>query len=130
MLLRKQDNNHVKTQEISSVSEPSQEVSNSLTFGSLVIYHSKRTVLLNDERIAITTSEFNLLWLLASHAEEILSRDFLYRSLRGIEYDGIDRSIDTKIATLRRKLGDSASMSTRFITVRSQGYLFVPDSWN
>lgn len=102
---------------------------NELTFNSLVISHAKRTVFLNNERVALTTSEFDLLWLLANHAEEVLSRDFLYKKLRGIEYDGLDRAIDTKIAILRKKLGDSASMPTRIITVRGKGYLFVPESW-
>ena len=101
-----------------------------LNFGQLAIYLSKRQVILNNEKIALTTSEFDLLALLASHAEEILSRDFIYKTLRGIEYDGMDRTIDTKVANLRKKLGDNASMSTRIITVRGQGYLFVPDSWD
>ncbi len=104
--------------------------SKDLNFGQLAIYLSKRQVVLNSEKIALTTSEFDLLALLASHAEEILSRDFIYKTLRGIEYDGMDRTIDTKVANLRKKLGDNASMSTRIITVRGQGYLFVPDSWD
>lgn len=102
----------------------------SLHFGQLSIHHSKRAVTLSEQPVALTTSEFDLLWLLALHAEEVLSRDFLYKTLRGIEYDGIDRSIDTKVAQLRKKLGDNASLSTRIITVRGQGYLFVPDSWD
>ena len=105
-------------------------VTKDLNFGQLAIYLSKRQVVLNSEKIALTTSEFDLLALLASHAEEILSRDFIYKTLRGIEYDGMDRTIDTKVANLRKKLGDNASMSTRIITVRGQGYLFVPDSWD
>ncbi len=102
----------------------------SLQFGQLAIHQSKRSVSLGSQAISLTTSEFDVLWLLASHAEEILSRDFLYKTLRGIEYDGMDRTIDTKIANLRKKLGDNASLSTRIITVRGQGYLFVPDSWD
>jgi two-component system response regulator RstA len=101
-----------------------------LSFSSLIISQTKRITLLNDQRVALTTSEFDLLWLLASHAEEVLSRDYLYKTLRGIEYDGLDRSMDTKVAILRKKLGDNASMPTRIITVRGQGYLFVPESWD
>ncbi len=101
-----------------------------LKFDQLIIHHSKRSVSLAKQTIALTTSEFDLLWILANHAEEVLSRDFLYKNLRGIEYDGMDRAIDTRIANLRKKLGDNASLPTRIITVRGQGYLFVPDSWN
>lgn len=101
-----------------------------LSFGSLSIEHSKRKASLGGTRIQLTTSEFDLIWLLASHAEEVLSREYLYQSLRGIEYDGMDRAMDTKIANLRKKLGDNAAMPTRIITVRGRGYLFVPDSWD
>jgi two-component system response regulator RstA len=101
-----------------------------LDYGQLSIYYSSRSVTLASEPVSLTTSEFDLLWLLANHAEEVLSRDDIYRALRGIEYDGLDRSIDTKVANLRKKLGDRPSLSRRIITVRGQGYLFVPDNWD
>lgn len=101
-----------------------------LHFGKLSIFTNKRLVTLDGEKIAFTTSEFELLLLLATHAEEVLSRDFIFKATRGIEYDGMDRTVDTKVSNLRKKLGDSGSLSSKIITVRSQGYLFVPDSWN
>ena len=103
--------------------------SKELKFGQLNISSSKRSVVLDRNDIALTTSEFDLLWLLANHAEQTLSRDYIYTTLRGTEYDGMDRAIDTLVANLRKKLGDSASLSTRIVTVRGQGYLFVPDNW-
>ncbi len=114
---------------ISNDIEPNNTNKN-ITFGQLLISTSKRQVTLNNESIVLTTGEFSLLHLLAEHPEEILSRDFIYKTLRGIEYDGMDRTIDTRVANLRKKLGDSASMSTRIVTVRGQGYLFIPDSWD
>lgn len=53
----------------------------------------------------MTDSEFDLLWLLASEPDQVLSRDILTKALRGIEYDGIDRTVDNKIVLLRKKLG-------------------------
>jgi len=103
---------------------------NTLLFGQLTIKKSTRSVIFKDASISLTTSEFDLLWLLASHSEEIMSRDFIYQKLRGIEYDGMDRTIDSKVATLRKKLCDDASLSKRIITVRGKGYLFVPDTWH
>ncbi len=123
MLLRRKDAE-------SLVEVQPDEAKKKLTFGGLVIHHSKRSATLADKPVSLTTSEFDLLWLLASHAEEVLSREYLYKKMRGIEYDGLDRSIDTKIANLRKKLGDNPSLSRRIITVRGQGYLFVPDSWD
>ena len=48
----------------------------------------------------------------------------------GIEYDGTDRTIDNRIVTLRKKLGDSTTPPQKIITVRGKGYLFMPDAWN
>jgi len=128
MLLRRTRNKANPPSPPLEISSP--VVKKALHFGSLSIQHSNRVVTLSAQTVALTTGEFELLWLLANHAEEVLSRDFLYKTLRGIEYDGMDRAIDTCVANLRKKLGDNASLSTRIITVRGQGYLFVPDNWN
>jgi len=128
MLLRRQEDVNDTSPQAITNTEP--QLSQNLKFGKLSIYLSKRQVVLGEQQVTLTTSEFDLLALLANHAEMILSRDFIYKTLRGIEYDGMDRGIDTKVANLRKKLGDNASMSTRIITVRGQGYLFVPDSWD
>lgn len=42
----------------------------------------------------------------------------------------MDRAIDTKVAILRNKLGNSTSLSKLNITVKGKGYLFEPDTWN
>lgn len=96
-----------------------------LVFGNLVIDADNRAVLMNDKPVDFTTAEFDLLWLLASHAGQILSRDDILNALRGIEFDGLDRSIDARISRLRRRLGDDLE-NPRFIkTVRAKGYLFL-----
>lgn len=48
--------------------------------------------------------EFELLWLLASQAGEILSRDEILNQIRGIGFDGLNRSVDVCISKLRNKL--------------------------
>lgn len=99
------------------------------SFGSFSIDQTARRVTLNDECIELTTGEFDLLWLLASAAGTVLSRDMILASLRGIDYDGLDRSIDVGISRLRAKLQDTATPPARIKTVRGKGYLFVPDAW-
>jgi two-component system OmpR family response regulator len=79
--------------------------------------------------IDLTTAEFDLLWLLARHAGSVLSRDDLLQELRGIGFDGLDRSIDARISRLRRKLGDDPENPTRIKTVRGKGYLFSKHDW-
>lgn len=96
-----------------------------LTFGALVIDSIRREAWLNSELIDLTGAEFDLLWLLASNAGRILSREETFVALRGIEYDGQDRSIDVRISRIRPKIGDDPDMPRLIKTVRSKGYLFV-----
>jgi len=100
-----------------------------LSFGNFRISQATRNAYLGDETIDLTTAEFDLLWLLARHAGSILSRDDLLQQLRGIGFDGLDRSIDARISRLRRKLGDDPDNPTRIKTVRSKGYLFSKHDW-
>ena len=100
-----------------------------LAFGNFGISQATRSAHLGDEPIDLTTAEFDLLWLLASHAGSILSRDDLLQELRGIGFDGLDRSIDARISRLRRKLGDDPDNPTRIKTVRGKGYLFSKHDW-
>jgi two-component system response regulator RstA len=100
-----------------------------LIFDSLKINIGRRQVELAGELIKLTETEFELLWLLASNPEKPVSRDEISQSLRGIEYDGLDRSIDNKIVSLRKKLGDTNGLPRRIITVRGKGYLFITDQW-
>jgi two-component system OmpR family response regulator/two-component system response regulator RstA len=76
-----------------------------------------------------STVEFDLLWLLASRAGTVLSRDDITIGLRGLEYDGMNRSIDMRVSRLRKALGDDAENPQRIKTVRGQGYLFSRNDW-
>ncbi len=104
--------------------------SDSQIFGQFRISQATRTASLNDQAIDLTTAEFDLLWLLASHAGNVLSRDDLLQELRGIGFDGLDRSIDARISRLRKKLNDDPENPTRIKTVRGKGYLFSKHDWN
>ncbi|EJL6400949.1 response regulator [Vibrio cidicii] len=100
-----------------------------LIFGQLQIYLVQRYVSLNGETVSLTPAEFDVLVLLARNAEQVVSRDEILKTLRGIEYDGFDRSVDVKVASLRKKLMDNLSQPRKIITVRAKGYLFIPDAW-
>ena len=98
-----------------------------LDFGDLVIDSSMREAWLNTETIDLTSAEFDLLWLVASNAGRVLTRDEIFTALRGIEYDGQDRSIDVRVSRIRPKVGDDPMHPRRIKTVRSKGYLFVKE---
>ncbi|WDE14223.1 response regulator [Thalassomonas haliotis] len=123
MLLRRQD----KAQKADG--DEIQTRDKVLEFGQLWINSSLQRCKLGQEVVPLTPSEFSILWALASQAETVLSREQLLQVLSGLEYDGLNRTIDNKIAQLRKKLNDDASRPKGIITVRGKGYLFVPDYW-
>ncbi len=102
---------------------------NDIVLGGLRVSEAAQQVWLDGDKVQLTTQEFELLILLAKNAGTVLSRKAIFRNLRGIEYDGLDRSIDGRISKLRRKLKDSATHPTRVKTVWGKGYLLVPDAW-
>jgi two-component system response regulator RstA len=100
-----------------------------LDFGTLQIDRANRSVYYMNEMVNLSTGEFDLLYELASHAGKVSSRETLLWALRGVSYDGFDRSIDAAVSRLRRKLGDDPHNSRKIKTVRHKGYLFVTDAW-
>lgn len=93
----------------------------------IVLNVSTREVLKADVPLELTDAEFDLLAILIEEPGKIVSRDDLFLLLRGIEYDGIDRSIDQRISTLRRKLDDAEPPHHYLKSVRSKGYMLIPD---
>jgi DNA-binding response OmpR family regulator len=100
-----------------------------IRLGALRVSESSREVWLNNLPVVLTTQEFELLSLLAKRAGQLVSRTEVFRAVRGIDYNGLDRSIDVRISKLRRKLDDNADAPTRIKTVWGKGYLLVPDAW-
>ena len=97
-----------------------------LTEVPLKIDDSSRTVFVYGKDLKLTTSEFDLLAFLFEHQGQTLSRQELYHSLRGIDYDGLDRSIDLRVSKLRSHLRDMGLAQEVIKTVHGRGYHFVP----
>lgn len=99
-----------------------------LQFGPLVVDNTLREAWLADSSIELTSAEFDLLWLLVANAGRILSREEIFTALRGVGYDGQDRSIDVRISRIRPKIGDDPIHPRMIKTIRSKGYLFVREA--
>ncbi len=99
-----------------------------LQFGPLRIDHSLREAWLREQGIELTSAEFDLLWLLMSNAGRVLSREEIFTSLRGVGYDGQDRSIDVRISRIRPRIGDDPIHPRMIKTLRGKGYLFVAEA--
>ncbi|MCG9595276.1 winged helix-turn-helix domain-containing protein [Vibrio sp. Isolate25] len=98
------------------------KLNDELTFGHLMINLKHRAVTIDNQLIKLTTSEFDLLHLLAKNAGQVVSRDEIAQSIRGFEYDGLDRTIDRRISRLRRTLKDDPQEPELIKTVRGIGY--------
>lgn len=82
----------------SSLGEP-QTASDRILMGNLCIDLSERTVTWREQLVELSSGEYNLLVVLARHAGEVLSRDQILQRLRGIEFNGTDRSVDVAISS-------------------------------
>lgn len=100
-----------------------------LKYGSFQLDKTSRTVSLNECPINISSNEYELLLILCTNAGVTQSREQLLSQLRGIHYDGFDRTIDTMISRIRKKLNDDPDNPMRIKTVWSKGYMFAPDAW-
>jgi two-component system OmpR family response regulator/two-component system response regulator RstA len=101
-----------------------------LTFGKLSIDLERHEVKFKDKLIDLKPKEFDLLVLLATNPGKVLTRDNIMNAMRGIDYDGIDRSIDLRISYLRHKLDDNIDQPYRIKTIRNRGYVFQVDAWS
>lgn len=101
-----------------------------LSFGRLTVDLQSHQVTYDGEEVDLTTQEFELLSFLARNAGTVLSRDAIYNNIRGIEYDGLDRTVDVRISRLRKKLHDNPEQPYRIRTIWGKGYLFVVNAWS
>lgn len=79
----------------------------------------------NGDDIAITAMEFDLLKAFADHPNRVLTRDQLLDLAHNRDWEPFDRSIDIRIARLRRKIEPDCSKPQIIRTVRGSGYLFA-----
>jgi len=96
-----------------------------LIFKGLSINKLKQEVLLNKERLVLSTTEYEALLLFAENPGRELDREFLVENLRGIRWQSYDRSIDVLVSRLRLKLGDTPSETNYIKTIHGVGYMFI-----
>lgn len=92
--------------------------------GNLHINVPSREVTMKGKPVDLTTTEFDLLVLLARRAGRVQERSQLVEELRGIDFHSFDRTVDVIISRLRKKLEDTSS-GELIKTVRGVGYLMI-----
>ncbi|MEM8501267.1 MAG: response regulator transcription factor [Pseudomonadota bacterium] len=85
---------------------------------------SDRVVMYEGKALNISDSDYQLFAAIAQAKGDVVSRETLFEIIRGIPFDGIDRSIDMRVSKLRKKLNEQASADKDYIrTIRGRGYL-------
>lgn len=90
-------------------------------YEGLKIDYSARIVYVNDERLDMTPKEYDLLTYLIKNENMAIKREELLSKVWGYDFFGDDRTLDTHMKLLRRKLGEYGK---NIITLRGVGYRF------
>ena len=98
-----------------------------IAFGPYVLDLATRTLMRGENQIPLTTGEFSLLKVLATHPRQPLAREKLMLLARGRDHDVFDRAIDVQISRLRKLVEPDPSTPRYIQTVWGFGYVFVPD---
>jgi len=96
--------------------------STAIVRGPLRVDPAMHVATLDGEELDLTPKEFELLQLFVEHPGRAFSREFLVERIWGYEYDGFERTVDTHITRLRKKLGP---LGDKIITVWGVGYRLV-----
>jgi DNA-binding response OmpR family regulator len=108
-----------------SPGQPPLTVAERLRSSDLVIDRPKRRAYLNAIEINLSPKAMSLLEYLITHPDELLSRDRLLDAVWGWDYPIGTRTVDTRIAELRRVLGDDPADPQYIETIPGQGYRFI-----
>jgi DNA-binding response OmpR family regulator len=102
-------------------------VEGKVSFGPYRLDLTTRTLTRGDAAVPLTTGEFGLLKVLATHPRQPLAREKLMMLARGRDHDVFDRAIDVQISRLRKLIEADPSAPRYIQTVWGFGYVFVPD---
>ncbi len=97
-----------------------------IALNDIAIDASSRSVTVQGSPVKLSTTEFDLLWLMAKESGTVLSREHLHASIYRLDLSPTDRRIDLLVSRLRRKLGDDSTDPQLLKTIRGKGYLLSP----
>ncbi len=92
----------------------------SCVVGRIVVDKTRRRATAGELRLPLTAIELDVLWTLATHVGEVVTRERLYREVHQVEYDGRDRGLDIHVSRIRPKLSPHG---VSIVSVRGSGYL-------
>ena len=100
-------------------------VRSAFTCGDLEIDFENQTVFIKKREVALTTTEFSILYYLALNAGQAISYDYLLQNIWGPKYNSDNEILWVNISRLRKKLQDGTGAGKYIINQSGQGYLFA-----
>jgi DNA-binding response OmpR family regulator len=104
---------------------PASARTSAVTVDDVTLNPEARHVRVGNREATLTTVEFDLLERLMRAAGDVVARETLVRDVLGRDFSAFDRSIDTHVYHLRRKLGPTTAGGDRIKGIRGVGYLYV-----
>lgn len=95
-----------------------------LSFETITLDIGEYILKISDDAIKVTKTEFLILAYLIEHRDHIVERETLMKEIIGYDHYLYDRTIDTHMKNLRKKIGDAATIET----IRGVGYRLIPSS--
>ena len=109
----------------SELKQTDSNTSPTLQVDKLQLNPGRQEASFDNEPLELTGTEFTLLYLLAQHLGQVVSREHLSQEVLGKRLTPFDRAIDMHISNLRRKLPERTDGQPWFKTLRGRGYLMV-----
>lgn len=99
-----------------------------ITAGEISMIQETHQVLVNGNELKLTPCEYNLLKTLLIHPNRIFSRSELINTVQGYDFEGYDRTIDSHVKNLRKKIAQHLPGREIISTIYGVGYKLIPVS--
>ena len=103
------------------------QISENIQSGDIYLDTASRRVRIKENNVTVTPTEYRLLNFFIESSGRVVSRDQIIESVFGYDFSGYDRTVDTHISNLRKKLENSGLRKGVFSTVYGMGYRFDSD---
>jgi two-component system response regulator BaeR len=97
---------------------------NNLVIGSIALDDETHQVMIDKQELNLTPNEFGLLKIMMAQPNRVFSRSELINRVQGYDFEGYDRTIDTHIKNLRKKIAEKLPGQEIISTVYGVGYKF------
>ncbi len=95
-----------------------------IAFGEVTMAHSSRQVEVSGQSVSLTAREFDLLWFMAGHPNQVFSRESLLDNVWGPDFSGDPSTVTVHMRHLREKVEQDPSAPRHLVTVWGVGYRF------